>query len=178
MIYVDKNTRIPSVDETLGTLRMHNNMLPMFVDFDKLMMNLNYIQLLIPKVSGPLFQEIGRPPKVSAADNMKAWLINHNMTAGFDSTKTGISLEKSSVDSAIESGKLTQEAIDLLRVYQKYSEYTKIRSTLVGLLQNPISNAPSCDGHRMLIIKPTWHPQNTGRVAMMTTIKAIIHLQK
>lgn len=166
MIYVDKNTRIPSVDETLGTLRMHNNMLPMFIDFDKLMMNLNYIQLLIPKVSGPLFQEIGRPPKVSAADNMKAWLINHNMTAGFDSTKTGISLEKSSVDSAIESGKLTQEAIDLLRVYQKYSEYTKIRSTLIGLLQNPISNAPSCDGHRMLIIKPTWHPQNTGRVAM------------
>ena len=45
MIHVNKNTRIPSVEETLGTLRYHNSMMPQFADFDKVMMNINYLVL-------------------------------------------------------------------------------------------------------------------------------------
>ena len=166
MIHVDKNTYIPSVDETLGTLRLHNQMMPQFVDFDKLMMELNYLQVLISQVSGPLFEVIGKPVKVSAADNMKAYLVRNNQTDGFDFTKEGLSLSDSSITGAIDSGKVSEDTMYLLKVYQKYSGYVKIRGTLVSLLQNPISNVPSCDGHRMLILRPVWAPQNTGRVAM------------
>lgn len=166
MIHVTKDTYIPSVDEALGTLRLHNSMMPQFIDFDKLMMELNYLQTLIKKISGPLFSVIGRPPKVSAADNMKSWLVRNNQTSGFSFGKEGLSLSDPSITGAIDSGQLREETVYLIRAYQKYSGYTKMRGTLVSLLQNPISNVPSCDGHRMLIIKPTWWPQNTGRVAM------------
>lgn len=166
MIHVDKNTYIPSVEEALGTLRLHNSRMPQFVDFDKLMMELNYLQLLIKKVSGPLFDVIGKPLRVSAADNMKSWLVNNGQTDGFNFGKEGLSLSDESISGGIESGQLREDTIYLIRVYQKYSSYTRMRGTLVSLLQNPISNVPSCDGHRMLIINPTWWPQNTGRVAM------------
>lgn len=166
MIHVNKNTRIPSVEETLGTLRLHNSYMPQFVDFDKLMMDLNYIQLLISKISGPLFDVIGKPVKISAEDNMKRWLVEHQQDKGFDRTQTGISLSAGSIQSAIDTGMINEDTIYLLQVYQKYFSYTRMRGTLVSLLQNPLSNVPSCDGHRMLILRPEWAAQNTGRVAM------------
>ena len=168
MIHVDKSTRIPSVEETLGTLRYHNSMMPQFVDFDKVMMNINYLNLCIHQYEGPLFEVIGKPKGVDASSNMKYWLTNNRQvdTSVFNWTKVGLSLDKESIDSAINSGRLVEDIVSLLQVYQKYSTYVRMRGTMVSLLQNPISDAPSCDGHRMLIIKPTWHAQNTGRVAM------------
>ena len=166
MIYVNKDTYIPSVDETLGTLRMHNSMMPSFVDFDKVMMNINYLQVEIEKVSKPLFDIIGRPTGVNAADNMKAWLVRNEDTSGFNFGKEGLSLEKGSVAAAFESQTLSEFGTDLVKVYQRYSEMTKTRGTLISLLQNPISNVPSCDGHRMLILYPIFAPQNTGRIGM------------
>lgn len=166
MIHVTKDTYIPSVDETLGTLRMHNSMMPSFVDFDKVMMNIHFLQVQIEQVSGPLFDIIGRPSGVNAGDNMKAWLMKNEDVSGFNFTKTGLSLDKPSVDAAFESQTLSEFGTDLLKVYQKYSSYVKTRGTLISLLQNPISNVPSCDGHRMLIIRPLFEPQNTGRIGM------------
>ena len=166
MIYVTKDTYIPTVEESLATLRLHNSMMPQFVDFDKVMMLINYFQVKIKDISGPLFDRIGKPVRTSAADNMKAYLIKNDNTEEFEFTKEGLSLSDRSITGAIESGTLKEDTVYLLKVYQKYSGYTRVRGTLVALLQNPISNVPSCDGHRMLIIRPTWWPQNTGRVAM------------
>lgn len=166
MIHVTKDTYIPSVDETLGTLRLHNSMMPQFVDFDKVMMNINFLQCRIEDVSKPLFDVIGKPVGVDARDNMSSYLVRKGMTSGFKFTKTGISLDADSIQGAFDSGNLDEDTQHLLKLYQKYSSYARMRGTLVALLQNPISNVPSCDGHRMLIIRPTWWPQNTGRVAM------------
>ena len=166
MIVVNKDTYIPSVDETLGTLRMHNSMMPSFVDFDKVMMNINYLQVQIENISKPLFEVIGRPVGVNAGENMKAWLVRNEDTSGFNFGKTGLSLDKPSIEAAFESQTLSEFGTDLVNVYQKYSNLTKTRGTLISLLQNPISNVPSCDGHRMLILKPLFEPQNTGRIGM------------
>lgn len=166
MIHITSNTRIPGVDETLGTLKMHNNLMPQFADFDKVMMNINYLQVQIEKISGPLFEVIGKPKGVDASGNMKNWLALHADTTVFNQAKTGISLDKDSITTAIDSGVLSDETVMLIKAYQKYAELAKTRGTLVSLLQNPISNVPSCDGHRMLILRPVWEKQNTGRVAM------------
>ena len=166
MIHVDKTTYIPSVEETLGTLRMHTSMMPQFVDFDKVMMNINYLQVEIEKVSKPLFDVIGRPVGVDARENMKSWLVRNEDISGFNMAKTGLSLDKKSIDAALESQTLSEFGIDLIKVYQTYSNYAKTRGTLISLLQNPISNVPSCDGHRMLIVRPDFEPQNTGRIGM------------
>ena len=166
MIVISKDTYIPGVEETLGTLRMHNSMMPQFADFDKVMMNINYLQTRIKSVSGPLFDIIGKPAKIDASGNMKYWLHNNANCTGFKYSKTGLSLDKDSISMAIESGTLREEDIFLLKAYQEYSSYVKMRGTLISLLQNPISQAPSCDGHRMIILRPEWERQNTGRVAM------------
>lgn len=166
MININKSTYIPGVDETLGTLRLHNQMMPQFVDFDKIMMNLGYLQLRIKDVSYELFDVIGRPSGVDAGNNMKAWLMRNEDISGFDTTSTGISLDKNSLAKAIESGTLSNRALDILDKYKTYATSVKTRGSLVSLLQNPMSDAPSCDGHKMLIIRPEWHGQNTGRVAM------------
>lgn len=166
MIHIDKNTRIPSVEETLGTLRMYNSLMPQFVDFDKLMMLLGYLQIQIEKISKPLFGVIGAPAKIDAANNMKSWIYRYSDPSLFEPTKDGISLSKASVDGAFETGCLSEDAQLLIRTYQKYANLTKARGTLVSLLQNPMSDMISCDGHKMLIIRPEWASQNTGRVAM------------
>lgn len=166
MIHVTSSTRIPGVDETLGTLKLHNSFMPQFADFDKVMMNINYLQIQLDKITGPLFDVIGKPKGVDASGNMKNWLAMHADTSVFNFGKTGLSLDAESIDSAIESGQLNEDTVLLLKTYQKYSNLAKTRGTLVSLLQNPISNVPSCDGHRMLILHPNWEKQNTGRVAM------------
>jgi DNA polymerase-1 len=166
MLHITSSTRIPSVDETLGILKMHNDFMPQFVDFDKVMMDINYLQIQIEKVAGPLFDIIGKPKGVDAAENMKNWLSNNVDISVFNFAKTGLSLDKASIEAALDSGTLNDDAQILLKMYQKYASFAKTRGTLVSLLQNPISNAPSCDGHRMLILKPEWTRQNTGRVAM------------
>lgn len=167
MITITRNTYIPRVEETLGTLRMHNAMMPQYVDFDKIMMEISYLQFEIEKISDVLFQIIGKPLKTDASGNMKYWLakVGANLEA-FDTTSTGISLDKNSIASAIESGMLSQDVIDVITLYQRYSVMTHMRGTLIGLLQNPMADIPSCDGHKMLILNPNWEPQNTGRVAM------------
>lgn len=166
MININQSTYFPGVEETLGTLRLHNNMMPQFVDFDKIMMNISYLQLRIDESAKELFPIIGRPAGVDASNNMKVWLMGNADCSGFDSTKTGISLDKSSIQKAIESGCLSKEALSVIDLYQAYARHVKVRGSLVSLLQNPMSNAPSCDGHKMLIVRPEWHAQNTGRVAM------------
>lgn len=167
MITITKNTYIPRVEETLGTLRMHNSMMPQYVDFDKIMMEISYLQFEIEKVSEVLFQIIGKPVKFDASANMKYWLANTGVNLeAFNRTKTDISLDKESIASAVESGMLSEEVIDILSLYQKYSVMVHMRGTLIGFLQNPMADMPSCDGHKMLILNPNWEPQNTGRVAM------------
>ena len=166
MITVTRNTRIPGVDETLNTLRMYNSIMPQFIDFDKLMMDISYLQIQIANIAGPLFDMIGKPKGVSANGNMSNWLTLHADTSVFKMGKDGISLAADSIEQALESGALDDDATLLLKAYQKYSNLTKTRGTLVSLLQNPISNSPSADGHRMLIIRPEWAGQNTLRVAM------------
>lgn len=167
MIRINKNTYIPGVEETLGTLRMHNSMMPQFVDFDKVMMNINHLQILIEEISNPLFDVIGKPEKFDAANRMKSWLVSSRTDiSGFNNTKTGISLDEESITSAYDSNTLDEDTVLIMQAYQKYSKLIRIRATLISLLQNPISDVPSCDGHRMLILRPEWWPQNTGRVAM------------
>lgn len=163
---IAKNTIIPSVDDTLGILTMYNHEMPQYVDFDKVMMYIGHLQMEIKKVSGPLFNTIGKPVKTDASGNMKYWLSDKADLTVFETTKTGISLEKESIASAIESGKLSEEVISVLNQYSEYANLAHTRSTLVSLLQNPIAKEPSYDGHRMLVLRPEWAGQNTGRVAM------------
>lgn len=166
MIKVDTTTRIPSVDEALGILRENNNTMPIFVDLDKILMDIGYLQGVIAGLRKPLVDVLGEPSKTDMSANLKTWLVGRHKDHLFNRVSTGISVDKDSIETAIESGGLTEDEQFVISVYQKYSNSTKVRGSLVSLLQNPMSAGISCDGHRMLIVKPEWVPQNTGRLGM------------
>lgn len=167
MISVTKGTRIPSVNETITTLNNYNSKMPQYVDFDKIMMYLVDMQKKIADVSYELFNVIGTPSGTSARSNMSFWIMNNADVSAFTRTAKGeLSLDADSITGAIDSGKLNDFQLDVIKLYREYSDCTKTRSTLASLLQNPMSELPSCDGHRMLELRPIWVAQNTGRVGM------------
>lgn len=168
MIHIDKNTYIPSVSETLGILRVHNQHMPQLIDFDKTVQYISWLVMKVNKISKPLWEAIKYSPTTAMTPDtaLKNYLINTGNAAAFRKVKTGLSLSKPSVEQAIESGTLSEECITIIRAYQQMTNYQKTARTLEGLLQHPISDAYSFDGHRMLIIQPEWAEQNTGRVAM------------
>ena len=168
MIYITSETHIPSVNETLGILRRHNEMLPQLLDFDKVQMYLNKCLLESGKIKGPLFEclKISSLSNITPADALKRLLTENGYAGYFKRTKTGISLEKGSIDQALSTGKMDKDTVAIIQAYQRYSNMNKSARTLMGLLQLPICDAVSYDNHRMLMVTPTWAPQNTGRVAM------------
>ena len=168
MIKIDKNTRIPAVEDTIGTLTYYNSVMPQYVDYDKVMQYIFYFNRAIKIYGDILFPIIGAPNGVSLLNNMKDFIATSGVDrSAFNTTSTGnLSLSAESIDSALESNKLSNEFCKLLKVYRKYADAAKSRSTMLSFLQNPISDKVSCDGHRMIEVRPTWAPQNTGRVGM------------
>ena len=119
MIKVDSSTRIPSVSEALGILNENNKTMPMFADFDKVMMNICYLQQCIAEVKKPLSSVIGLPTKTDLSGNLKAWILSRHKEGCFNRVKTGISVDKESIETAIESGGLDDDEKLVIQLYQK-----------------------------------------------------------
>lgn len=169
MIHVDKNTRIPSVDETLKILSMHNKMMPIFLDFDKLHQYLGSLLLDSQDIEGPLFDVIGYSDNSmnSLMQTMQNFISGRGYSNLFRRNSKGISLDKPSVTGAFETGMMDEGSKSVVLAYQRYTNYKKTIRTLMGLLQLPISDLLSVDNHRMLICHPNMAPQNTGRIAYL-----------
>lgn len=166
MLHLDKYTTIPTVEQTMNTLKMHNSMMPTYVDYDMLLMSIFKVNTLISAYDREFFNILGYRDKVRRTDALKEFIVNAGITGRFARTPGGeISLDKTSLTLALQSG-LTEEQQVVIKLYQASSAYEKIRSQLVPFLQNPMSDKLSFDGHRMLEVRPQWASQNTGRVAM------------
>ena len=61
---------------------------------------------------------------------------------------------------------MPEEHKHVVLLASKLAQIKKNKSELIALLQNPLSDKPSCDGHRMIEVIPEWSTQNTGRIAM------------
>lgn len=166
MLKLDKNTTIPTVEQTLNTLRMHNAMMPTYVDYDMLLMSIFKLNTLIRQNDNALFSELGLLSSASRVHAIKQYILERRLEGYFGKTGKGeLSLDKASIDAALQSN-ISEEAKMLLKFYRAASTYEKVRGQLIPFLQNPMSDKLSFDGHRMLEVRPTWSAQNTGRVAM------------
>jgi hypothetical protein len=166
MLKCHKGMSIPTVEQTLSVLQGNINHRPIYVDYDKVLMNIFSLNEKIEKADIEFQNLTG---EINSSKNALLYYIDRNgLGKYFDTTKSGnISLNAESIANACnmiddEYG----EHIEVLNLYSKISEYQKARGCLVPMLQNPISDLYSCDGHRMLEIRPQWSSQNTGRVAM------------
>lgn len=167
MIHVDSSTPIPSVEETANILRMHNSLMPIFIDFDKLHQYIGMLLLDSHELEGPMFEILQYRDNgmETLAASVQNYIHRKGYTSLFRRNSKGISLDKDSVTEAMESKMMDQEATAVIKVYQTYSNQKKTIRTLMGLLQLPVSNLASFDNHRMLICHPVIMPQNTGRLA-------------
>ena len=168
MIKVDKNTEIPSVSSTLGILQRHNSLMPQYFDYDKLNTYLAHCTLRATRILPELREalEMSSSDMMAISSVLKLWVARQGISELFNQTKTGISMDEDSITSAIATGRLTDYQLNTIKMYQEYDKMTRYKRTCLSYLQCPIMNVPSFDGHRMIAVRPEWHPQNTGRVAM------------
>ena len=153
---------IPSVEQTLGILNANLDTRPIYVDYDKVVYRIYDFTTRVIHKELEFKDRYGLPPTTL---NIKSLIVERNLTDKFDITPTGeLSLNKESVEGAMLT--LSEDDQIMVSLYREVASLTKKRNTLVSLLQNPMSELTSFDGHRMLELRPEWVSQNTGRVGM------------
>lgn len=168
MINITKDTQFPTVSNVIGILNSYNQLMPVLLDFDKIHQYISWFSLEIDNIGKPLFETLkGVRGRDTVSSLLTIWLKQRGEDISvFNRTKTGFSLDKDSIKKAIESGRLSEEAVTVLGLAQTYNNYVKTRKTLISFLQFPVIGAKSFDGHRMIAVRPKWRGQNTNRVAM------------
>lgn len=165
MITCYKGMSIPTVEQVLSILEGNNRQRPIYVDYDKILMNVFALGDIMRKSSDEFKRLIGVDVFSDTALNYYAqqegFINEFNLT-----DKGEISHDGESIDKVINSGNLSVKSMHVLEEFKTYKSASHARSSMVSLLQNPMSDKVSCDGHRMLEVMPEWSRQNTGRVAM------------
>ena len=165
MLRCFKGMAIPTVQQTLDVLNGNLDIRPIYIDYDKCLMNIYSLCNIIDK-EAVKFGKISGEGDCSK-NALLYYLQGHNLLNKFPLTQTGkISLSADAVDIVLAMDDITEQDREVLSSFRTWTKAVKARADLVPFLQNPISKEISCDGHRMLEIRPTWTPQNTGRVAM------------
>ena len=168
MITVERDTPIPSVSQALGIIQAHNDIMPVFLDFDKIVMYVNHFLLKQKRIGEPLFEMLGWKPtyQVTLDTALVNWLRKTDNLYGFEFNSKGVSLSDDSIKAALGCGKLSDEAKIVLHAYQEYDKCKRLGRTMMAFLQLPVVNMKSFDGPRMVVLTPKWRAQNTGRIAM------------
>lgn len=167
MITLTKTSPIPSVEQTLEILRANNNMMPIYIDYDKLLMSLFSMQRKLDAMHTAVQSVTGMNARNGV---LKKYLLEYAKQHGFLSlfakTDSGdFSVAADSIAGVMNSN-LDEQYKLVVKLFTNIGNVNKARGTLISLLQNPLSEKVSCDMHRMLEVRPVWAPQNTGRVAM------------
>lgn len=158
---------IPSVQESLDTLTMYNNLMPQYFDYDLTLYEACNVRALMSPLREAFSDLTHRKlSTVELRSELSSWITERGYSPLFPQTETGISTAKEVIEGLLVDEKLPSDLREVLELFQAYSELMAARKTLFSLLQNPISDKLSFERRRMLELRPVWAPQNTGRVGM------------
>lgn len=179
MLHLTKGTAIPTVEQTLSILRGYQQIKPIYLDMDMLLMMHYKLKIKLTEYSKQLTALILRREDLCATPVrlINGMIADTKIEQYFNKTATGqLSLDKVSISNALDalqqldylpdSNLGLQEVINALQLYQAYNVLEKIQQAVGPLLNNKISDLRSFDGHRMLEVVPKWSAQNTGRLGM------------
>lgn len=165
MIKCYKGMQVPTVEQTLSLLRGNLDIRPIYADYDKVLMN-------IYALSDTIEKETSEFMRLTGVDLFKDTVLEYyakekGFADLFLKTETGsTSFSSESLDLVLLSDRITDIDRKIINSYRNRQRAYAARGSMISLLQNPISKEVSCDGHRMIELRPTWSAQNTGRVAM------------
>ncbi len=159
---------IPSVEQTISILQVHLNDTPIYFDYDKAMYAMarvhNKCGVLKPMLEEALSEYI---PGIDARSSLISFLSSSPEGKNWTwKTEQGdVSTNKEALAGALNSPIFSEEFKGKIQLYSDYQKLTKYRSTLQNLFMfGTISNKMSRDRSRMLEVRPTITPQNTGRL--------------
>lgn len=169
MLTLSRDTKIPSIEDAQSILTYHTSRLGIPLDFDRLC-EYTYYYMTEKHIKLERLLRYIAPTKSSYSDFkdtiMKDWLRSANISTGLLQTPGGgWSLSEESVNGAIRSGIYDAEKVAILQLYMeakndngRYNTYKKL------ITDYPVCKMNTFDDHRMIIVRPTWVPQNTGRI--------------
>lgn len=161
-------TPIPSVSEVQGILTSHTNRLGIPMDYDRILEYYGYYKIHGYGIRGQLCKYIGANTSALNYDNetFKTFLQKAGVNTGFLLTKGGqISMSRESLESVIATGLYSKEIETLISMHIEADADFKKVSMFTKLIDDytPVPYE-TWDNHRMIIVKPLWVPQNTGRL--------------
>lgn len=183
MLQIQMMDYVPTVEETIDTLNRNNREIGVCLDYDRLLEYYSYYTGKANRIRRDLTKIMG-----ITYDSAKEF--NKNIFADFLVNKAGVrtgllltekgaySMSAESIESAIATGLYDETRVKLMQMFNMAESLSK----QVSLFWNIISKWPVCKGiltfdkHRLILCKPIWSAQNTGRVAMVDpAIQNIAH---
>lgn len=168
MLYINKDSVIPSVEKALGILRAHTNTIGVPVDYDRLLEYYSVYKLKAGKAMTGLSKYLGLSPGFTAND-FSRYLKSQGVVEGLLPTKGGaLSMSADSLKSAIDTGLYSKELCDIMEIYGNAASLNFRVSMFKDWITNHVPHPKFMteDNHRIIFMKPTWSGLNTGRLQM------------
>ena len=165
---ISKDTRIPDVNTVCNILTKNNERMGICIDYDKLLEYYSYAVIMSRDKRPRLQKYLGISPNENMTETVFCnALMRLGVREGLGVTEGGsVSVSTDSLQSAIDTGMYTPELNAIMKAKIELNEWEYTVSHLYQLTRYDPVNIPTFDGHRMIVVRPTWVPQNTGRFAM------------
>ena len=165
---ISKDARIPDVNTVCNILTKNNERMGICIDYDKLLEYYSYAVIMSRDKRPRLQKYLGLSTSdVMTDDVFLSALLKLGVSTGLGRTGSGsVSVSTESLQSAIDTGLYSTELVAIMKAKIELNKWEYAVSHLYAFTRYDPVNIPAFDGHRMIVTRPTWAPQNTGRFAM------------
>lgn len=175
-----RDTKIPSVQSVVDILTAKTENLGIPVDFDRMEEYYAYYSILSNEYLKRIIEYTHSNKNYQDYKDVDfmQFLKRAGVKTGLLETDGGrYSLSGESLESAIATGLYSEELCKLMSLYSKVKSYKSIISPFPKIMQGyKICPLETFDNHRMIILKPTWVSQITGRIGAQNP--AIMNFEK
>ena len=160
--------RMPDAVQTCRTITRHNDRMGICLDYDKIQEYYSYFTIVGRDTRKRLQKYLGFGISDKMTDDQfYGYLRKFGVNEGLLKTPKGaVSVSTESLQSAINTGLYSPELVTLMETMCKLNKAEYMESALFSYTRYEPVNVPTFDGHRMIVVHPTWAVQNTGRFAM------------
>lgn len=174
-------TQIPSIDTCINILTDNNRRLGIPMDYDRLLEYHAYFTLRSNRLKRRLMDYIGLQ-HMNVNDfkesDFLAFLLKSGVKTGFLLTPGGnYSMNKESLESVIATGLYSAEIVTLIKIFiEAFGGARKVSMFAKIIDSHPVCGIETFDNHRMILVRPVWVPQNTGRLGAQAP--AVMNISK
>lgn len=164
------DTSIPSPEKVAEILAMHNKRFGIPLDYDRMLeyyayYNLKFNRLMKTAISS-MYPAGYRPSVYEFKDTMlRKWLTDVGIVGLKTTPKGAISVAAENLLEAASIGGNTEEQVEILKMIAEAKQCIK-KVDMFGKIMDShqIAGIETWDNHRMIVVRPQWVPQNTGRI--------------